>query len=132
MKQELDTQLVKAAELGASGNGVIREAAEVDDELKNLFQTFERERQKAEREKPARSEPSEAGSNQQRDTPTGAAERDPEVQKHNEADERYADFEKRVGDTTRGDPAKQHVPRLEELQREADERNERERDDRER
>jgi hypothetical protein len=36
------------------------------------------------------------------------------------------------GDTTKGDPAKQHIPRLEELQREADERHQHERDDRDR
>lgn len=36
------------------------------------------------------------------------------------------------GDTTRTDPAQQHIPRLEQLQREADERREPDRDDRER
>jgi hypothetical protein len=61
LKQELDAQLIKAAELGAGGNGLIREVAEVDEELKLTLQAVERERQKVEREKTgARPEISEA------------------------------------------------------------------------
>jgi hypothetical protein len=136
LKQELDAQLIKAAELGAGGNGLIREVAEVDDELKNTLQAVERERQKVEREKTAaRSERSDAASDPERGAPNGGSGRDLEVQSREidgEANERDAPSQCNVGDTTKGDPAKQHVPRLEELQREADERNERDRDDRER
>lgn len=58
------------------------------------------------------------------ETSAGATQTRKEV-----GDERIVDAHRPVGNTTRGDPAKQHIPRLEELQREADERNQRERTD---
>lgn len=111
MKQELDTQLIRAAELGAAGNRLIREVAEADEELRLALQAVERERQKVEREKTAT---------------TSEASLDSERVVQN----RGAALQPNVGDATEGGRPKQHVSRLEELQREADKRTERGRNDR--
>ncbi|CAN7584064.1 conjugal transfer protein TraA [Pararhizobium sp. LjRoot255] len=134
LKQELDRQLLKAAELGAAGNGLIRAVAAVDEELKNTLQAVERERQKADGERTtARSGPSEVP-DPQRGAPDGGAGRDVDAQsrqvKDGETHACDAASPRSAGDTTRSDSAE--VPRLHERQRQADERKGRDRDDRER
>lgn len=134
----LQREIAKAAELGAAGNTLIREIAEVDEELRVAI-----ERAEHSRESRNRSKASGAGN---------AGERVEEKQGLDRIDEaagRSADYEQdrdvddrgrlqtersaaRAGDTTRTDPAQQHIPRIKELQREADERREQDRDERER
>ncbi|WP_341487156.1 conjugal transfer protein TraA [Pararhizobium sp. A13] len=81
LKQALDTQLLKAAELGAAGNGLIRDVADVDEALRNMLQAVERERQKADREQTAaRSERSEPAANPERGAPAGGSGREADVQ----------------------------------------------------
>lgn len=137
LKQELDSELMKAAELGVAGNGLIREVAEFDDELRMVLQAVEREREKTEKEKiDARSEISDADRPEKRGTPSGELMQtigvEGRIANQREAGGRGDVSGRNEGDTTKSDPAQQHVPRLEELQREADERKERDRDERER
>jgi hypothetical protein len=134
VKRELDAELVKAAELGASGNGIIREVAEIDDDLKAALQAIERERQNSERERTGRISPRDAMPHQQSGAPNGPPEPTTEAL-HPQTDsetQRRDDPDRRTGDTSRSDPARQHIPRLEEMQRETEERHQRERDERER
>ncbi|NKL24898.1 conjugal transfer protein TraA [Rhizobium leguminosarum] len=134
LKKELDAHITKAADLGATGNGIIREVAEIDDDLKAALQSLERDRQKRENEKSTSRALSDEAANANRGTPHGEQaqarpdDRDARVQE----DPRDTGSRQETGDTTKGDPAKQHVPRLEEIQRDTKERNERDQDDRER
>jgi hypothetical protein len=129
LKKELDLHITKAAELGASGNGIIREVAEIDDDLKAALQSIERDRQKRENEK--------SSARTQSDEAAIAYRTTPQVEKQTHPDDRDArgpesarDTASRqeTSDTTKSDPAKQHVPRLEQIQRQTKHRN----DDRER
>lgn len=134
MKKELDAQITKAAEIGASGNGIIREVAEFDDDLKAALQALERDRQRREDEKSTSRAQSDEGANANRGTPHGERTQTRPNDRDARGQESPRDTGSRqdTGDTTKSDPAKQHVPRLEELQREADQRNERDHSDRER
>jgi hypothetical protein len=132
LKKELDTHITNAAELGASGNGVIREVAEVDDDLKTALQSLERDRSRRENEKSfaraLEAVSSNRGMPQGEKNQTRSDDRDPQGQEN----PKDTASRQETGDTIKSDPAKQHVPRLEEIQREAKERNERGQDDRER
>ena len=133
MKQELENQLIKTAELGASGNALIREVAEIDADLKNALQAVERGRHKAERERsPSGSEANEVPEVSLRSTPNAELTRVRDDQSHDANSQRPEQMAGSSGDKTRGDPAKQHVPRLEVLQREADKQRARDHDDRDR
>ncbi|WP_105385179.1 conjugal transfer protein TraA [Neorhizobium alkalisoli] len=134
LKKELDAHITRAAELGVSGNGIIREVAEFDDDLKTALRALERDRQRREDGKSTSRDQSDEASSANRGTPYGE-------QSHARPDDRDARSQEspgetgsrqETGDTTKSDPAKQHVPRLEEIQRETKERNERDQDDRER
>ncbi len=133
LKKELEAQITKTAELGASGNAIIREVAEFDDDLKAALQALERDRQRREDEKPPRAQSDEAAS-ANRGTPHEERTQARPVDRDAQGQESPRDTGSRreTGDTTKSDPAKQHVPRLEEIQREADEKNGRDQDDRER
>ncbi|WP_244546916.1 conjugal transfer protein TraA [Ensifer sp. YR511] len=142
LKVELDLELGKAAELGAAGNTLIREVAEVDDELRRTLIAVERERLERER---GRSEGREVlrsnernGSEEleERGAPRGSnaaghSQTDIRSNDNAQSDGREPSGERASGGAPRTDLAKQQVPRLEFLQREADER-ERDQDDRER
>lgn len=134
LKRELDIHITKAAELGASGNGVIREVAEIDDDLKTALQSLERDRLTRENEKSSKREQSDEATNANRDTPNSGQKKSRHDDRDAQGQESPRDSASRheTGDTNKGDPAKQHVPRLEEIQRETKERNERDHDDRER
>ncbi|MGR9202157.1 hypothetical protein [Rhizobium leguminosarum] len=134
LKKELDTQITKAAELGASGNAIIREVAEIDDDLKAALQALDRDRQRREDEKSAPRAQTDEGANANRGTPHGERTqvRPDDRDARGQESPRDTGSRQETGDTTKSDPAKQHVPRLEELQREADEKNGRDHDDRER
>jgi hypothetical protein len=134
LKKELDTHITKAAEIGASGNGIIREVAEFDDDLKNALQALERDRQRREDEKSAPRAQTDEAASANRGTPHGeqTQARPDDRDARGQESPRDTGARQETGDTTKSDPAKQHVPRLEEIQRETKERNERDQDDRER
>lgn len=133
MKQELENQLIKTAELGASGNALIREVAEIDEDLKNALQAVGRERLKAERERsPSGSEANEVTGLLVGGAPNTALTRVGDDQNRDADGQNTGQMAGSSGDTTKSDPAKQHVPRLEELQREADEQRAGDHDDRDR
>jgi hypothetical protein len=134
LKQELARQLIKAAELGAAGNGLIRDAAAVDEDLKTSLQAVERARQKADGERTTpRSERSEVP-DPERGAPDGGPGRQVDAQsrqvKDGETRGRDAASRRSADGATKSDPA--DVPRLQERQRQADEGKERDRDGRER
>jgi hypothetical protein len=130
LKEELRLQLSKAAELGASGNALIRDAAEMDAELKSAILNAERERRFADRDKREGSGATDAAAGPARNDAKDSVVQDRVTVGGASASEREAARTEveGSGDTTKEDPAKQHVPRLEELQRQA----EHDRDDRER
>ncbi|MCJ9674019.1 MULTISPECIES: conjugal transfer protein TraA [unclassified Neorhizobium] len=130
LKEELRLQLSKAAELGASGNALIRDAAEMDAELKSAILNAERERRFADRDKREGSGATDAAARPARNDAKDSVVQDRVTVGGASASEREAARTEveGSGDTTKEDPAKQHVPRLEELQRQA----EHDRDDRER
>jgi hypothetical protein len=134
LKKGLDAHITRAAELGASGNGVIREVAEFDGDLKIALQALERDRQRREDEKSTSRAQSGEGANANRSTPRGerTQARPDDRDARGQETQRHTGSRQETGDTTKSDPAKQHVPRLQELQREADEKNGRDHDDRER
>jgi hypothetical protein len=134
LKKELDTHINKAAELGASGNAIIREVAEFDADLKAALQALERDRQRREDEKSTSRAQSDEGANPNRGMPQGERKQARPDDRNTHSQESLTETGSRheTGDTTKSDPAKQHVPRLEEIQRDTKERNERDHDDRER
>ena len=134
LQQQLDRQLIKAAELGAAGNGLIRDVAVVDEALKTSLRAVERGRQQADGERTtARSERSELA-DPQRGGPDGGPGRQVDGEsrpvKDGEPRRRDVAFRRSAGDGTKSDPA--DVSRLQQWQRQADERKERDGDDRER
>lgn len=134
LKKELDIHITKAAELGVSGNGIIREVAEIDDDLKSALHSLERDRLRRENEKSSTRAQSDQVTNANRDTLNGGQKQSRPNDRDAQGRESPRDTASRheTGDTSKSDPAKQHVPRLEEIQREAKERNKRDQDDRER
>jgi hypothetical protein len=127
LTRELDVQLVKAAELAVSGNRLIRDVAKVDEELKSTLQSVELQRALSRAERP--SSHRERGS-----TPTASpaqdfGSRDSKI----EATANEPDAGSRSGgDTTPGNSVRQRGPRLEERKHDAEQRHERDDDDRER
>ncbi len=105
LQQQLDRQLIKAAELGAAGNGLIRDVAVVDEALKTSLRAVER------------------GPGRQVDGESRPV-------KDDEPRRRDVAFRRSAGEGTKSDPA--DVSRLQQWQRQADERKERDGDDRER
>ncbi len=134
LKRELDIHITKAAELGVSGNGIIREVAEIDDDLKTALQSLERDRLRRENEMSSAKALSDEVTNANRDTPNGqqTQARPDDRDARGQESTRDNGSRQETGDTTKSDPAKQHAPRLEEIQREKKEQNERDHDDRER
>jgi hypothetical protein len=133
MKQELENQLIKTAELGAGGNALIREVAEIDENLKNALQAVKHERHKAERERsPSGSEANEVTGLSVGSAPNAALTRVRDDQNRDADGQNTGQMAGSSGDTTKSNPAQQHVPRLEVLQREADEQRARDHDHRNR
>ncbi|AJD44151.1 conjugal transfer protein TraA [Rhizobium sp. SEMIA 4085] len=134
----LQREIAKAAELGAAGNTLIREIAQVDEELRLAIERAEHSRDGRNKPKATemRSVDTRAEMNEDIGHGDGPARRpaDPE-QERDLADPdraRQEHLTTRAGDTTRTDPAQQHIQRLEQIQREADEKREQDRDERER
>ena len=145
----LEASLHHAAQLAASGNGYLRDIANENPELRAEIETIER-REERDDESKSNKQPGSADTadDRQRDLradleeerPIGQAEREAHElaetvdATHRQQDRVNRDREvaQRGGETTRTDPAQQHIPRLEELEREQIEQRERNRDDRDR
>ncbi|RVO71173.1 conjugal transfer protein TraA [Sinorhizobium medicae] len=145
MQAGLNQALERAAQLAVEGNSYIREVAEQDP---GLQRAIEQEENKYEEVKDKAPSNAETVDEQQRDLRAEEADRQPiaydaraahELASTVDATNRLQDrlnkdreAAQRGGETTRTDPAQQHIPRLEELEREQTEQRERERDDRDR
>ncbi|GGG12998.1 hypothetical protein GCM10010924_47700 [Rhizobium wenxiniae] len=143
--------LEEAAKLVAQGNSYLREVAEEDRDLRAAI-----DRSEAAAEPQSQTNDSNQTNSADVDT-VGEQQRNPAeasdelsaddlsereahdlaaaadaTNRHLDRSNRERDTAGRNGDTTRSDPAQQHIPRLEELEREQQEQKERDRDDRER
>jgi len=135
----LNFELARAGELGAAGNGMIREIAESDRELRFAVEAAERAR-----EREARFKPDARDAIVEPDQDPRALDRKDRAAEDRSADDSQRNVESQLpegempagdrsatlGDTTRSSPALQHVPRIEPLQQEANEAREREDRDR--
>lgn len=146
MQAGLDQAMERAAQMAIDGNGYLREVAEQDPELQRAIDQVENnaDRPTETKDKAGISTVEE----QQRDLLAEEVERTPIDNDAREAHELASTIDatnrlqdrlnkdreaaQRSGETTRTDPAQQHVPRLEELEREQMEQRERDRDDRDR
>ncbi|MER9304261.1 conjugal transfer protein TraA [Mesorhizobium sp. M0496] len=146
-RADIERGLARAAELAVQGNTYMREVAEKDPELKRAIEAAEQTQERPAEEQSKTLANVDAVTEQQRDPRPGEAERPPDEpaeQAHELAStvdatnrlqdklNRDKEAAQRGGETTRTDPAQQHIPRLEELEREELERRERDRDDRDR
>jgi hypothetical protein len=148
IEQRYDEAISRAARLAAEGNTYIRELAEQDPDLKQAIETAERDDGRPAEEKDKTQANVDATAEQQRDPRQDELDRQPTGEDAREAHEfastvdatnrmqdrlnREKEASQRGGETTRTDPAQQHIPRLQEFEREEMERKERDRDDRER
>ncbi|WP_292360089.1 conjugal transfer protein TraA [Mesorhizobium sp.] len=144
LRADIERGLARAAELAVQGNTYMREEAEKDPELKRAIEAAEQTQERPAEDKGKPPANADAVTEQQRDPRPEEAERRPDEPAHELAstvdatnrlqDKATRDKEtaQRGGETTRTDPAQQHIPRLEELEREERERRERDRDDRDR
>ena len=141
----LDQAIEKAAQLAVEGNSYVREVAEHDADLQRALGQAETNVGRsteappstpdvtAEQERGLRGEeedrsPLDNGAREAHDL-AAAIEATNRLQDRLNKDREAA---QRSGETTRTDPAQQHIPRLEELEREQTEQKERDRDDRDR
>ncbi|MDX0371936.1 conjugal transfer protein TraA [Sinorhizobium meliloti] len=145
MQAGLNQALERAAQLAVEGNSYIREVAEQDP---GLQRAIEQEGNKYEEMKDRAPSNAETVDEQQRDFRAEEADRQvidddaraahelaSTVDATNRLQDRLNKDREAVqcgGETTRTDPAQQHIPRLEELEREQIEQRERDRDDRDR
>ncbi|WP_137137271.1 conjugal transfer protein TraA [Rhizobium sp. FKY42] len=145
----LEASLHHAAQLAATGNGYLRDVANEDPELRAEIETIERNEERGDENK-SNKQPitADTADDRQRDLrvdleeerPIGQAEREAHqlaetvdaTQRQQKSVNRDREAAQRGGETTRTDPAQQHIPRLEELEREQIEQKERNRDDRDR
>ncbi|PTE06675.1 relaxase/mobilization nuclease domain-containing protein [Mesorhizobium helmanticense] len=146
-RSDIERGLARAAELAVQGNTYMREVAEKDLDLKRAIEAAEQSQERPAEEQGKTPANVDAVTEQQRDLRPEEAERrpdEPAEQAHELAStvdatnrlqdklNRDKEAAQRGGETTRTDPAPQHIPRLEELEREELERRERDRDDRDR
>ncbi|RWA84899.1 conjugal transfer protein TraA [Mesorhizobium sp.] len=146
-RAEIERGLARAAELAVQGNTYMREVAEKDPELKRAIEAAEQTQERPAEDKGKSPANVDTVTEQQRDPRPEEAEHrpdEPAEQAHglasavdvtNRLQDKVArdkEAAQRGGETTRTDPAQQHIPRLEQLEREELERRERDRDDRDR
>ncbi len=135
LTSSLKAEMARAGDLGAAGNSLIREIAETDGEIRIAIELAERSRALS-----VSSRPSDhvRNSTQERSRDAVAGDRADTANERQNLEgqaesKRQAPREERTsidwGHTTRTDPINLHAPRLEELHREANAREERERDD---
>lgn len=147
LRADIERGLARAAELAVQGNTYMREVAEKDPELKRAIEAAEQTQERPAEEQGKTPANVDAVTEQQRDPRPEEAERrpdEPAEQAHELAStvdatnrledklNRDKEAAQRGGETTRTDPAQQHIRRIEELEREELERRERDRDDRDR
>ncbi|MER8563308.1 conjugal transfer protein TraA [Mesorhizobium sp. M0578] len=147
LRADIERALARAAELAVQGNTYMREVAEKDPDLKRAIEAAEQFQERPAEEQGKTPANVDAVTEQQRDPRPEEAERrpdEPAEQAHELASavdatnrlqdklNRDKEAAQRGGETTRTDPAQQHIPRLEELEREELEIRERDRDDRDR
>lgn len=148
IEHRYDEAISRAARLAAEGNTYIRELAEHDPDLKQAIERAERDDGRPAQEKDDTPANVDAAAEQQRDPRQDEPDRQPMGEDAREAHElastvdatnrlqdrlnREKEASQGGGETTRTDPAQQHIPRLHDLDREEMERRERDRDDRER
>jgi hypothetical protein len=148
IEQQHDEAISRAARLAIEGNTYIREVAEQDPDLQRAIDQAEKHAQRPEEEKDKTPAKVDTIAEQQRDLRNDEAERQPNDTDAREAHElastvgatnrlqdqvnKDKEAAQRGGETTRTDPAQQHIPRLEELEREQLEKRECDRHDRER
>ncbi|UTV41903.1 conjugal transfer protein TraA (plasmid) [Ensifer adhaerens] len=126
MQAGLDQAIEKAAHLAVEGNSYVREVAEHNADLQRAIDQAETNIDRpSEAKEKARTSAAETVDEQQRDLRAEEKERTP-------IDNDVREAAQRSGETTRTDPAQQHIPRLDELEREQMELKERDRDDRDR
>ncbi|WP_312407114.1 relaxase/mobilization nuclease domain-containing protein [Rhizobium sp.] len=147
----LTRALEDAAKLAAQGNTYLREVAEEDQDLKAAIagdETAAQRPNQKDESKQSSSVDADRVDEQERIAEEGreelsadeASERDihdlaatvDATNRQLDRVNRERDAAQTSGETTRSDPAQQHIPRLEELEREQEEEKERDRDDRER
>ncbi|QTG17418.1 conjugal transfer protein TraA (plasmid) [Agrobacterium tumefaciens] len=145
----LRSALRRAAELAAVGNAYLRDVAVEDPELRSEVEKIDREDGRTDESTTNKTaSTSDVPDDRQRDFQLDAEEERGQLPGQREAHELAETIEatnkqqdrvkqereagQKAGETTRTDPAQQHVPRLEELEREQNEQRDRDRDDRER
>ncbi|MDE3795786.1 conjugal transfer protein TraA [Sinorhizobium meliloti] len=148
MQAGLHQAMERAAQLAIEGNSYIREVAGQHPGLQRAIEQEENKTDRPEEVKDKAPSNSEIVDEQQRDLRAEEEDRQPidddsraahELTSTVDATNRLQDrlnkdreAAQRGGETTRTDPAQQHIPRLEELEREQIEQRERDRDDRDR
>ncbi len=147
MQSGLNQAMERAAQLAAEGNSYLQEVAEEDPDLQRAIDQAEAPDRPDEAKDKVSSNVASADE-QQRELPADEDDRQPadndarqahELASTVEATHRLQDRLSKDreaaqpgGEMTRPDPAQQHIPRLEELEREQMEQRERDRDDRDR
>lgn len=146
LRADIERGLARAAELAVQGNTYVREVAEKDPELKRAIEPAEQTEERPLEDK-GKTPANVDAVTEQRGSPLEEAERRPDepaerahelastvdaTNRLQDKSNRDKEAAQRGGETTRSDPAQQHIPRLEELEREELERRERDRDDRDR
>lgn len=141
---EYAAALEAAAKLAVSGNSFLREVAENNQDLRNAIEAFERGQSGK-----AASTSASSGEDERRSFDESAIERDAgdrNLEANHDVDpasqhpaerltqdlERGRDTAPKSGEANRTDPPQQHIPRLDELDREEQERKDRDRDEFER
>ena len=148
MQAGLQQAMERAAQLAVEGNSYLRDVAEQDPGLRQAIEQEENKSDRPEEVKDKAPSNVETVDEQQRDLRAeeedqqpidcdarAAHELAPTVDATNRLQDRLnedREAAQRGGETTRTDPAQQHIPRLEELEREQIEQRERDRDDRDR
>ncbi|RVN56116.1 conjugal transfer protein TraA, partial [Sinorhizobium meliloti] len=148
MQAGLNRALEQASQLAIEGNSYVRDVAEQDPGLKRAIEQEENKSDRPEEVKDKAASNAETVDEQQRDFRADEEDRQPidddaraahelasTVDTTNRLQDRLDKDREAVprgGETTRTDPAQQHIPRLEELEREQIEQRERDRDDRDR
>lgn len=149
MQAGLDQAMERGAKMAVEGNSYLREVAEQDPDLQLAIDQAENNADRpSEVKDKAMTSTAETVDEQQRDLRAEEADRTPidndapevhELGSTVDATNRLQDrlnkdreAAQRTGETTRTDPAQQHIPRLEELEQQQIEQKERDRDDRDR
>ncbi|WP_173520614.1 conjugal transfer protein TraA [Ensifer sesbaniae] len=148
MQAGLDRAVERAVQMAIEGNSYLREVAEQDPDLQRAIDQVENNADRPTEAKDKAPSTAETVDEQRRDLRAEEEDQTPVDSDTREAHDlastvdatnrlqdrlnRDREAAQRSGETTRTDPAQQHVPRLEELEREQMEQRERDRDDRDR